>query len=185
MGGWGCCHNYLLSQLRVYYSRRQLNIEHLAIMEATKDRQETIQIQALWANRGWAESIGNMFTELVADECLRKVGLLGRPEGDEGRKSQREAASRFVELVTASAAQRAWSMSIWSECPPLNFAGILSEDISEGRSAFQRMKHDAQVVTRLLRADSESCNKQTMQALWGCCGVHAYKCAHGCTCARM
>lgn len=133
-------------------------------MECTKGRQETVQLQAGWATRSWSESVGNILVELVDDECLRRVGLLGRPEGEEGRKSQRDAASKFVQLIVTSAAQRAWSMSIWSETPPLNLCGILSEDPAQARSALSKMKDDADVVTKLLQVNADTTEKETMQA---------------------
>ena len=123
-------------------------------MVATKTKEGDIQLQASMANRGWAKSIGDILSQLGNPDALYRLKLDKR--SDDLQRQQSDAAM-FGRLCMTQAGHRAWSMSIVSELPPENWAGVLDQDPAMAQAAFARLKNEACVVRAAWALQDDTC----------------------------
>lgn len=57
-----------------------------------------------------------------------------------------EDALTFLRLLVRTASAKAWSMAVWSEIPPLNWAGVIHQDSTMRKQALRRMEEEFQVM---------------------------------------
>ena len=94
---------------RLYYSRRMLFYEHVELLEAAKNREANLQIQAGWASRSWTQVVSATLGLLVDKTALHQLGIKNAP----GDANIRQRAEAFVRLIFGTASKRAWSMSVY------------------------------------------------------------------------
>ncbi|CAJ1404903.1 unnamed protein product [Effrenium voratum] len=132
---------------RIADALRELQ-QHRNHLDVTKDvlsdRQQNIQLQAGWATREWAVLTGAILEMAMDAECLRAC-----------RFDNAQDALAFVNLLIRTASNRSWSMAIWSEIPPFNFAGILHESGERRAEALARMRDDYEVVQRAIELQDD------------------------------
>ena len=118
------------------------------MLSATQDRAANRQFQADYSNKGFARLIQTLFESLSDQTVLHKLLLLEPADNAALRDEQQETARRYMNLVIRMATQRAWSLSLHSECAPDNWAGLLDSDLVMAKRCFQRMREDAEIITR-------------------------------------
>ena len=111
-------------------------------------------MQATWSNGGWADEVLATLELLEDPEVFFRLRVgSGEPSSTAGAEA---LADLFVRMVVMQASQRCWSMSVWSEVPPLQWAGILDSDEEAAQKAFAQMRKDAEVVQAALRGARDS-----------------------------
>lgn len=134
---------FLLSS-RIYFAQLPLRHQHLDLLELTKNRETNRQIQASWAMRGWGQTVGNILHMAVDGESLR---FLKFGDGNDTQPDcKTEDARTFLRLLVRTASAKAWSMAVWSEIPPLNWAGVIHQDSTMRKQALRRMEEEFQVM---------------------------------------
>ena len=123
--------------------QRALRQEHLQVLDLTNERKSNIQLQAGWAGGEWATTIAETLAVLCDSKALKRLGLAnpGATDPDVFRD-----ISTFLFLAIAAAGQRAWSMALWSELAPQNWAQMLHSVGDVARQGLQRMKDDCATV---------------------------------------
>ena len=128
---------------RIYFAQRVLRRQHLVLLDVCKDRDANLQLQAGWALGEWCSIICDIFLPLFDLDALRCLNLL---QEESSSSSQSEDAMTFLKLLVRTASAKAWSMLVWSNSPPLNWAGILHCDATLREEALVRMKEDCAIV---------------------------------------
>ena len=140
-------------RVRIHYAQRPHYVHHLKILEQTKTRKENIQLQANWSNAGWAAEVLAIFELLEEDDVLLTLRLSASQQGlEEVSTDASTSAELFTGMLIKQASQRCWSMSMWSELPPLQWCGILDDEPAAARGAFEKLRTDADVVKAALLA---------------------------------
>ena len=110
-------------------------------------------MQAAWSNRAWQDEVRATL------ELLEDPDVIFRLRASDVQHHETEVANAladvFVRMVMKQASHRCWSMSIWSEIAPLQWAGILDHDEEAAKAAFAQMRNDAETVLAALRASRE------------------------------
>ena len=98
--------------------------EHLRIMEWTKTRADNTQMQAGFASREWASTVGATLACLSDGHALHCLGF-DDPSIDLLDAEVVGSCGTYFALLVKAASQRAWTMSSWSELPPHQWASVL------------------------------------------------------------
>lgn len=117
----------------------------MELLQETKTRAGNRQVQASFASREWAGTVGDTLAFLSHDLALRSLGFLD-VDLDLQDGTQVSSCETFIALLVKAASQRAWTMASWSELPPHQWASVLHEDIRVARSGLARMRKDAEIV---------------------------------------
>ena len=128
-------------------------------MQLTKEKSLNVSLQVAWAMREWSGTVGCILSQLSNEVALQKVGLWSTAscaDDEDSVARKRDDAEVFCRLVVAMAAQRCWSMSLYSELPPRNWAGILCDDAETLDEQLARIKRDHDVIFLATCACSEA-----------------------------
>ena len=129
----------------------------MAILEATKSREQNIKIQAEWSARSWCLTISRTLNILSDAKAVKLLDLHSGAEGAGEVETQQADAEIMFRLVVTSASQRAWSMSI-CDMAPRNFAGVLGP---KPQASMDRMQADCEIVMKAVRlAADNDCEDQ-------------------------
>ena len=123
-----------------------LYYEHLEMLDAAKDREANIQLQAGWACRSWCQVLGSTLGLLTDTTALTQLGIRNATPGDE---TARHMAKTFVRLIFSTASKRAWSMSVY-DLPGKAFAGLLNSDLDAAAESFKTCRSDFEAIQRAL-----------------------------------
>ena len=105
---------------------------------------------------GWAEEVLAIFELLEDDDVMLRLRMPASQHGlEEVSADASTSAELFTRMLIKQASQRCWSMSMWSELPPLQWCGILDDEPAAARAAFERLRTDADVVRAALLASHE------------------------------
>ena len=98
--------------------------EYLDVLEATKEQQGSVRLQADWATRGWTSFVAGLLADLNDRNCLQRLQLLTEADTEDQKKIQSEDLRLWFSLTVRSAHQRAWSMMAEYDKAPANWAGF-------------------------------------------------------------
>ena len=111
-----------------------------------KDKNASTVLKVQWANGHWRQCIADILSVFSNEAVLNRLGLLDEPESAEEAETKESDTRLFFQLVTRTASQRSWSMASFSELPPLNFNGIVSDSVPEAQACLERVRKDSEII---------------------------------------
>ena len=114
------------------------------------------KLQASWANRGWVSCVADILARLQDESVMKRLNLHICHADDDSKAEQTSKAELLTNLIIRTAANRAWTSSVWSEIPPENWTGVLSTNQQDAQEALHRMHSDAQEVKAALAASRQA-----------------------------
>ena len=146
---------YFSHMLRIAYAARGLRREHLEILEMSSNRGQNLQMQANWAARGWASAIQATLAVLSDEQAMQRLELRPFP-GLLLRDNRPQDPASFLRLSVLTAAQRAWSMSIWSETAPYQWASLLHNDPDIASAGLKKLEEDWSSVDKAFKMQGQA-----------------------------
>lgn len=121
-------------------------MEHLRVLECTKDRGKNVALAAGWATKEYAATLEEIAHTLIDPYVLDRLQLSTAYHSDDSTNDQQKDADRYFKLIVRMVATRAWSMSHYSICHPDKWAGSLHTDINTAKEAFFSVRDDAKLI---------------------------------------